>query len=132
MGLRGSQHHHPLAQGFTLVEVLMALLVMTVGLLGLLQSVNVAYEHSTRNRLREEALLVGEQQMNMFRIMTANSNVNYSSTETIERIIAGMPKKFSVTRENLLMGGTRRLKVTVGWSFKNVSMMHALYTLKKL
>jgi len=132
MGLRGSQHNHPLAQGFTLVEVLMALLIMTVGLLGLLQSVNVAYEHNTRNRLRDEALLVGEQQMNKFRIMTANSNVNYSSTGVIDRVIAGMPKKFSVTRENLIMGGTRRLKVRVSWSFKNVSTSHALYTLKNL
>jgi len=126
MGLRGGQHHALVARGFTLVEVMMALLVMTVGLLGLLQSVNVAYEHNIRNRLREEALLVGEEQMNIFRRMTGNGSF------TVDRVVAGMPKKFSITRDSQVIGGTRKLKVTVGWSFKNLSTTHALYTLKSL
>ena len=46
--------------GFTLVEMLMAMLVMAVGLLGLLQSVNLAYQQGTKNRLRSEAVQLAE------------------------------------------------------------------------
>ena len=118
--------------GFTLIEMLMALLVMTVGLLGLLQSVNVAYEHNTRNRLREEALLVAEEQMNLFRRMTSNAGSAYSNRVSVVRVVAGRDKKFRVLRENLPMSSTRRLTVTVGWSFKNLSTTHTIYTLKNM
>ena len=132
MGLRSRQHHHPLAQGFTLVEVLMALLIMTVGLLGLLQAVNVAYEHNVRNRLRGEALLIGEEQMNIFRRLTSNAGNAYSNRLTVSRNVTGVNKDFSVLRENQPMSSTRRLKVTVGYSFKHMSSMHSIYTLKNL
>jgi len=120
------------SSGFTLVEVLMAMLIMMVGLLGLLQSVNVAYEHNVRNRLREEALLVGEEQMNIFRSLTTNSSLAYSNSLIAVRTVAGINKNFSITRENQPMSSTRRLKVTVGWSFRKVSTSHAIYTLKSM
>ena len=126
------------SHGFTLVELLMAMLVMTVGLLGLLQSVMVAYEHNIRNRLREEALLVGEEQMNGLRGRVQDTSTPFLTTTTAVKVILGANKKFFVTREYLPigvtvdqpMGSADRLKVTVGWSFKNVSSTHVTYTLK--
>jgi type IV pilus assembly protein PilV len=131
MGLRRREHHHPLNAGFTLIEMLMALLVLTVGLLGLLQSVNVAYEHNVRNRLREAATLVAEEQMNAFRRMTSSSG-SYANRMTVSRIVSGVGKTFTVTRESRPMQDTRRLRVTVGWGFKNQSTTHTIYTLKKI
>lgn len=57
-------------RGFTLIELLMAMLIMTVGLLGLLQSLQIAYQHNTRNRMRDEGILMAEEQMNEFRQMS--------------------------------------------------------------
>jgi type IV pilus assembly protein PilV len=116
--------------GFTLVEMMMAMLVMTVGLLGLLQSINVAYEHNLRNKLREEALLVGEEQMNVLRRSSLPSGTRFQNVTTVVREISGSDKKFSVIRESQPMSSTQRLKVTVVWSFKNVSTAHTIYTLK--
>jgi type IV pilus assembly protein PilV len=130
MGLQLGQHHPSVARGFTLVEVLMAMLVMTVGLLGLLQSVNVAFEHNTRNRLRQEALLVGEEQMNDLR-RTANSALSYPNFTCAVRVVAGVNKKFSVIRDCQQMQDSNRLSVRVGWSFKNVSATQVIYTLKR-
>lgn len=116
--------------GFTLVEVMMAMLIMTVGLLGLLQSVNVAFEHNTRNRLREEALVVGEEQMHNLRQMTTDAIFNPETTAVRE--VAGIRKNFQVTRENRPMSSTRRLRVRVAWSFRNLSTTHEIYTLKNM
>ena len=108
----------------------MAMLIMTVGLLGLLQSVNVAFEHNTRNRLREEALVVGEEQMHNLRQMITNAIFNPETTAVRE--VAGIRKSFQVTRENQLMSNTRRLRVRVAWSFRNLSTTHEIYTLKNM
>ena len=108
----------------------MAMLIMTVGLLGLLQSVNVAFEHNTRNRLREEALVVGEEQMHGLRQLAADAIFNPQTTAVRE--VAGIRKSFQVTRENQLMSNTRRLRVRVAWSFRNLSTTHEIYTLKNM
>jgi type IV pilus assembly protein PilV len=109
---------------------MVAMLIMTVGLLGLLQSVMVAYEHNTRNKMREEALLVGEEQMNDLRGQSHDISTAYLNTTTAVRVVLGVNKKFSVTRQCQPMGTTNRLNVAVRWSFKNVSATHVIYTLK--
>ncbi len=53
--------------GFTLVEILVAMLITTVAMLGLLQSVNIMTAHNLRNALREEALVIAERKMSEIR-----------------------------------------------------------------
>ncbi len=115
------------SQAFTLVEVMMAMLIMTVGLLGLLQSVGVAYEHNIRNRLREEAVLIAEEKMNDLR-----NNGGFNPVTTVTRVIGGVGKVFVVNKESLQMGtDSYRLKVAVRWTFKNVTALkHEIYTVK--
>ena len=116
------------SRGFTLIEVLMAMLVMTVGLLGLLQSVNVAYEHNLRNKLREEAVLVAHEQMNGLR-----AGVAFNPTTTVVRGIGGVDRKYFVNRVPKLIGGdSSRLTVAVRWSFKNLTTTHEIYTFRRM
>lgn len=121
------------SRGFTLVEVMMAMLIMTVGLFGLLQSVNVAYEHTARNKLREEAVQLAEEQMNGFKVRPFDL-VTATSGRSIEaRQIAGSFRNFSVTRQCQAMpdgGNSKKLTVAVGWRFKNAKSEHVIYTLK--
>ena len=52
-------------QGFTLIEFLVAIVILMVGLLGLLQTVNYAIVNNTTNQLRQEALLLADERMNL-------------------------------------------------------------------
>jgi type IV pilus assembly protein PilV len=117
----------PGSAGFTLVEVLMAMLIMTVGLLGMLQAVNVAYQHNSRNKLREEALLVGEEQINDFR-----SRKYDAITTTVTRVVTRGNRSFSVTREATenASRSSKKIKVAIGYSFHNVSTVQVLYTMR--
>lgn len=118
------------SRGFTIIEVLMAMLIMTVGLLGLLQSVNVAYEHSLRNKLREEAVSLAEEQLNYMR--TKAEKLEEPETLTVTRPIGGVSKDFTVTRGNDDIGANSlRLKVAVEWRYKNDLKTHEIYTIKK-
>ena len=113
--------------GFTLVEMVMAMLIMTVGLLGLLQSVNVAYEHNARNRLRDEAVLLGEEQMNQW--MRGYDAITTNSLATVTRSVTGVAKDFSVSRHFDAYGNSKKLTVAVGWKFQSFSTVQVIYTM---
>lgn len=106
----------------------MAMLVLTVGLLGLLQSVNISYEHNLRKRLREEAVVLAEEQLNALRV-----NAALAPFTTATRVMGGVTKSFAVTRNSQpVAGDTERLTVSVRWGFKNVSTTHEIYTIRKM
>lgn len=120
-------------KGFTLIEMLMAMLIMTVGLLGLLQSVNVAYEHNARNIVREAAVLLAEEQMIGLRKRRFQNLTVSNAVSTEARVIGGVNKNFTVTRDCQPMGTqSRRLRVAVTWSFKNLSTLHEICTIKNM
>lgn len=118
--------------GFTLVEMLMAMLILTVGLLGLLQSVNIAYKQSLRDRVRNEAVLLAEEQMHDLRRKVTEISADYQDSITVNRTIAGAPKAFTVKRDIKLMGAsaTRKLLVAVNWSINGENVSHTIYALK--
>ncbi|GFO55180.1 pilus assembly protein PilV [Geomonas sp. Red276] len=107
----------------------MAILILTVGLLGLLQSIVVAFQHNTRNRLREEAMMVAEEQMN-----TIKASSGFSSMTVARKSVNGVGHPFTVLRDQTPMNGTSddyRLTVTVTWGFHNVSSSHQIYSFQK-
>lgn len=123
--------------GFTLVEVLMAMLIMTVGLLGLLQSVGVAFQQSLRDRLRDEAVLLAEERMHDWRRLSFDRvTASGVKSASASRMIAGNSCSFTVTREIEPMGSatlakpTKRLAVGVSWTIKRQIYSHEIYTLK--
>jgi type IV pilus assembly protein PilV len=118
--------------GFTLVEMLMAMLVMTVGLLGLLQSVNVAYRHSQRDTLRKEATLLAEARMHDWCSRRfGDINCSESLEEQDEKLIAGAPWHFTVIKKAWKEGAnTKKLQVKVTWTIKGEPCSHEIVTLR--
>lgn len=114
-------------KGFTLVEVLMAVLILMVGMLGLLQAVNLAMEMNLRNQVREEAVYVGERVMNELKGRGFYSiSSNYRNYSTPSRI-RGFTKKYGVERRSSELATenglptTKQLEVTITWSYKGAS-----------
>lgn len=117
----------PAEGGFTLIEVLMAMLILTVGLMGLLQSVMISYGHSLRNRLRGEAVAIAEEQLNEMKQQAA-----FVASTTVRRVINGVARPYAVARRFHPLGDdTEKLTVAVSWGFKNLSTTHEIYTIKK-
>ncbi|MBJ6727443.1 type IV pilus modification PilV family protein [Geomesophilobacter sediminis] len=116
--------------GFTLIEVLAAVVIMMIGLLGMLQSVNVAIDHDLKNKLRDEAVSLAEEQLNHFRMYsTSLATGRYVGGTT--RTIRGIEKPFQVTKDWEPIstpddGSARRLTVTVDWSYKGLHSSHAI------
>jgi type IV pilus assembly protein PilV len=121
---------HSSSKGFTLVEMLMAMLIMTVGLLGLLQSVNVAYQHSLKDRLRKEATLLTEVKMHDW-CRLPFKDISSSAPKDEAKVVAGVPWHYRVSREMQPVGtGTKKLRVGMTWTIKGAYNSHEIFALR--
>jgi len=54
---------HQNSGGFTLIEVMIAILILTIGLFGLLETVILSINQNRGNKLRTEAVMLADQEM---------------------------------------------------------------------
>ena len=105
---------------------MIAMLVLTVGLLGLLQAVNVSMEHNLKNSLRDSAVMVGEQQMNnlLQQGFAAESGATYGQFTTVKVNSRGFAKDYTVERSQMDVSSSRQFRVKVSWSVKGDTTNH--------
>lgn len=117
--------------GFTLTELMVAILILTVGLLGLLQVFNMAMEQNMRNAYRSEAVRLAENTVTTWRLL-AYDNITANHSRLVQGRLRGVAKDYRVTRSQTLMtgGNARELAVRIGWTYKNLSSFHEVRTLK--
>lgn len=121
-------------RGFTLIEVMMAILILMVGMLGLLQAINLAVETNLRNQIREEAVYVGERVMHELR-GKAFDNISVAPTPTaiytygtyqVPSRLRGVSRTYNVSRRSRVLSivdtkaVTKELTVLVTWTYKGV------------
>ena len=117
--------------GFTLTEVMVAILILTVGLLGLLQVFNVAMEQNMKNAYRSEAVRIAEDTVSTWRLL-AFDNITANQVRQVQSRMRGAVKYYGVTRSQTLLtgGNARELTIRVGWTYKNMSSIHEVRTLR--
>ncbi len=115
--------------GFTLVEVLIAILIMMVGMIGVLQSLNVAMEHNLRNQMRDQGVHVGEMVLNEMR--GQDFDAAFTNETTIPMNIRGIPSRYTVERDVTELGAdTKQYDVTVKWTYKGRPFQNKVVTVR--
>lgn len=115
------------SEGFTLVEVMMAILVMTVGLLGLLQAVMVAYDARAKSARREQSYRLAEQELNNLALKPYD---NISAVYQPYAAASPSMGTFTVRKDSAVIGNSKRIRVQVDWTMKGVPLHHEIYTMK--
>jgi type IV pilus assembly protein PilV len=120
--------------GFTIVEFLVAIVILMFGLLALLQSVNIAIESNGSNKKRTGAAQLADQAMMRVRVMPFNSITTSGLRTTTE--YATLTKKsyaglgfvnYSVyDTVNKLAATTKNVQINVSWREKSVRKSHSL------
>jgi prepilin-type N-terminal cleavage/methylation domain-containing protein len=72
------------AKGVTLVEVMIALVVLLVVFMGLLQASLLSVEHNLRNELRDEAVRVASDRLNTLRAAGFGSAATAATAEVLD------------------------------------------------
>jgi type IV pilus assembly protein PilV len=109
-------------KGFTLTELLVAIVIMMVGMLALLQASNVVIEYNLKNHLRDEAITIGEKYMN--ELKGQGFNATDLNTLTVASNIRGSGRTYTVERSSTVLASdssgptSKQLQVTVRWKYR--------------
>lgn len=120
--------------GFTLIEFLVAIVILMVGLLGLLQTVNYALSHNVGNQLRQEAIMLADERMNQEKSMPfaliPTTPAPYEDSGTVQRPMNNGFQNYSVvTRNSDLTNQTKNIDVQVIWRYKGSRYVHSMSSL---
>ncbi len=122
-----------------MIELMVAMMITLVGLLGLLQAVDLAMEHNLKNQLRDEAVLVAEQWMGdlkargFSRLSGVSASGTSFSPRTVGSQLRGRNINYTVNRQCVAMNPSAtaaRMTVTVTWIYKGVSYSHTVISLR--
>ena len=115
--------------GFTLIEVLVSVVILTVGLLGLMQTVIYALNHNLNNQLRQEATLVADQAMALEKAKPFDA-MSISQNSTVARLVNGTFKNYSVSLQNNdLTAQTKQINIEAIWRYKQTRYSHSISSL---
>jgi type IV pilus assembly protein PilV len=116
--------------GFTLIEFLVAIVILMVGLLGLLQTVNYAIAHNMINQLRQTALIVGDEQMNKEKLKAFDTISTITSTIVSPQLVNGAFRNYSVVKTNTApTAQSKNIDLQVTWRYKGVRYVHSVSSL---
>jgi type IV pilus assembly protein PilV len=117
--------------GFTLIEFLVAIVILMVGMLGLLQSINVALDKNLETVFRNEAIMLADDRMMRKRsagfkifssVDTADVNNGFSQVN-----VRGILKNYSVSETiQKATNNSQQIIVNVSWKKKNTRYSHSL------
>jgi len=117
------------SRGFTLIEVLVAILIMMVGLLALLQMVNVSIVHNMANQIRNDSVLVADEQMALemtkpFNLISTNATAHIA---VVQRSINNAFNNYSVTKTGAnVSNSTKSVSILVKWHYKGQTYSHSI------
>lgn len=112
--------------GFTMIEVIVATLILMIGMLGLLQAINLATEVNLRNQIRDESVYLGERVMNELRGKGFDNISAAYKPYSSQSKIRGVARKYGIERSAPVLsstGGlpvTKQLEVVITWNYKGV------------
>jgi len=113
--------------GFTLIEFLVSLVILMVGMLGLLQTINFALQYNLSNQLRNDAVSVGDTQMNMELAKPFDLISTVTSSKLVSRQILNGFKNYSVTRSGQDMTNSKQVTIEVRWKYKSQLFSHTVF-----
>lgn len=113
--------------GFTLIEVMVAMLIMTVGLMALMQTLNFAISHNFSNKLRNDAVMIADRAMGHERVKPFASIFDANSTARVPFALGFV--NYSVLKKVTPIGSTsKKIQFDVTWRDKQVKKHHYLTT----
>lgn len=113
--------------GFTLIENLVAMFILSVGLLGLLQAVNYSIHYNMDNQLRDDAVRLADERMAVEKSRTFDAIPVGASEQGVRLNVLNTFKNYSVvTTTTQPSYSVKNIEIDVYWSYKGQRRMHVI------
>lgn len=113
------------ASGFTLIEVMVAMLVLSIGMMALIQTLGYAISHNFSNKLRSDAVMIAGRAMGHERSRPFEQISSVKSSAKVPFAMGFV--NYSVTKKVDDLGATlKRVQFDVAWRDKQVKKHHYL------
>lgn len=113
------------SKGFTFVEVLVALAILLISMVGILEAMVIAMQQNLENYSRDEAVRIAEQAMNESRNSSFAGLSN--GTYAVSRKYKQFTRTFNVNRTvTNLSPDSRAVELQVSWTIKGKTHNHSL------
>ncbi len=118
-------------KGLTLVEVMIALVVLLIVSLALMQTALVSIDANMTNVLRDEAVNIAEMRMNEARNIPFDTLVSDAADIPVARNIRNVTGFTYTTRMTVTNLGIddRQVNIAVGWIWKGENYTHNITTI---
>jgi len=117
--------------GFTLIEFLVAIVILMVGMLGMLQCINVASDKNLETTFRNEAIMLADERMMRKRsagfkifsgVDTTDVNNGFSQLN-----VRGILKNYSVSETiQKATNNSQQIIINVSWKKRNNRYSHSI------
>lgn len=123
--------HVSTSKGFTLVEFLVAIVILSVGLLGLLQAVNVSIASNTSTSMRNAATMVADEKMTLEMAKPFDAITSTGiKRDNVPIKVNSAYRNYSVSKTvTSLSGNTKNVEINVVWKNKGSRYVHSANTL---
>jgi type IV pilus assembly protein PilV len=117
--------------GFTLIEFMVAIVILMVGMLGMLQGINIAMSKNVESLLRNEAVSVADEIMTRNKVRTfasISTTVANPNWQSVPRTTRGVFKNYSVQKIVTLVTqkNSKEILINVAWNYKNSRKTHSI------
>lgn len=120
-------------RGFTLIEFCVSVLILSVGLLALLNTVNLSISQNATTKMRNDAVLIADEMMSRERVKPFDQISSYTTPRTRSMNYGLTVKNFTIAKQvDGNAGGTvasKRVQLTVSWQDKAATKNHYLTTI---
>ncbi|MFZ3064118.1 MAG: prepilin-type N-terminal cleavage/methylation domain-containing protein [Nitrospirota bacterium] len=131
-------------KGLTLIEVMVALVVLLIVFLGMMQAIAVAVNMNVKNQLRGEGVRVADERVNALKNLSFGNadlndtggvfiNDNYIdpntgiNTNIITRSFRNFDMNFTSTKRITdINADNKRIELTVSWTWRNETFNHGV------
>jgi type IV pilus assembly protein PilV len=128
---------HSNKRGFTLIELLVSLVILMVGLLGLLQAINMALQYNMKSQLDHIGALIADQQMAQeLSKPFANVSTTYTTAGTVyqpppvTRQVNLATINYTVQRKGTVVSAnTTGVNIQVSWIYRGNTYSHSIYAM---
>ena len=117
--------------GFTLVEAMVAIVILFISMMALLWALSMAVQHNMQNLMMNEAVKIADDQMNSLRTDKAFADLVTDATGvSVFRIFRNSKIEYKVTWAvqdlSAASNHSRVIQVNVNWKWKNSDHRHAI------